>query len=138
MNELGFTLSELNLVWPDYTMRSLNEWLYGQTTAQVNGEETVLFCDVKNFCSLYALEYPKPPHFKKPDIMRQDAYEKINKFIDIFTSQKTKYIDLGWPKLTVITKIDGLFFKVCIPTNDVNFYFEILSGDFIGIVNYKE
>jgi hypothetical protein len=57
-NELGFSATYLQTKFSEEEWKLFDKWMYGQTTAFINGKVFYYFFDVQNFCTQYNIKYP--------------------------------------------------------------------------------
>jgi len=65
MNELGFTETYLKEHFSAREWEFFDNWMHGQTIAQVEGDNTYYYYDVQTFCVRFDVKYPAllPPEF---------------------------------------------------------------------------
>jgi hypothetical protein len=59
MHELGFYESELKSYFTEYQWKDFENFMHGQTYTVINNDAVYYFCDVKRFCEINHIDYPR-------------------------------------------------------------------------------
>jgi hypothetical protein len=59
MNKLGFTETDLRQFMNDKVFDDFIKFMRGQAVSLIENEIIYYFCDVRRFCKINKLEYPK-------------------------------------------------------------------------------